>query len=156
MLSNCVLEKTLESPLNSKESKLAAPKGNQPWLFIARTVAEAPMLWPSDVKSQVIGESLDSGKDWGQEEKGVAEEEIVGWHRRLSGHEFEQTLEDSEGRGGLERCSPRGDKKSDTTKWLNSKNNKQHLTFSKRNPWYLWELWNDFKYCYQNECKKGF
>ena len=105
-----VLEKTLESPLNSKESKPADPKGNQPWIFIGRTVAEAPILWPSDVKSQLIGESLDSGKGWDQEEKGVAEEETVGWHRRLNAHEFEQTQEDSEGQGGLERCSPRGRK----------------------------------------------
>ena len=103
-----VLEKTLESPLNSKESKPADPKGNQPWIFIGKTVAEAPILWPSDVKSQLIGESLDSGKDWDQEEKWVAEEEMVGWHRRLNGHEFEQTLEDSEGQGGLERLQSTG------------------------------------------------
>ena len=109
-----VLEKTLKSPLNRKEGKPVDPKGNQPWIFIRRTVAEAPMLWPSNVKSQLVGESLDSGKDWDQE-KGVAEEEMVRWHHWLDGREFEQILEDSEGQGSLECCSPWGHKQSDLT-----------------------------------------
>ena len=89
-----VLEKTLESPLDSKEIKLVHAKGNQPWIFIGRTdaEAEAPILWPLDAKSWLIGKEHDAGKDWGQE-KGVTEDDMVGWHHQLSGHEFEQTLE---------------------------------------------------------------
>ena len=91
-----VLEKTLESPLNSKEIKPVNPKGNQPWLSIGCTdaEAEAPVLWPPDVKSQFMGKYLDTRKDWGQEEKGVTEDEMVGWHHWLSRYEFEKTLGD--------------------------------------------------------------
>ena len=80
MLLNVVLEKTLESPLESKEIKPVNPKGNQPWIYIGRTdaEAEAPMLWPPDVKIRLIGKDPDAGKDWGQEKKGVTEEEMVG------------------------------------------------------------------------------
>ena len=87
-----VLEKTLESPLNSKEMKPVNPKGNQPRIFIRRTdaKAEAPILWAPDAKGWLIGKDSDAGKDWGQKDKGVTEE-IVGWHHRLSGYEFEQT-----------------------------------------------------------------
>ena len=92
-----VLEKTLESPLDCKEIKPVNPKGNQPWIFIGRTDAEAPILWSPDSKNQLIGKDPDAGKDWRQKEKGAAEDEMVGWHHRLSGHEFEQTLGDSEG-----------------------------------------------------------
>ena len=86
-----VLQKTLGSPLDSKEVKLSSLKGNQSWIFIGRTdaEAEAPVHRPPDVKSQLIGKDLDAGKDWGQEEKGVTEDEMVGWHHWLSGHEFE-------------------------------------------------------------------
>ena len=99
MLSNSVLEKNLESPLDSQESKLVNPKGNQPWIFIERTdaEAEAPLLWPPDVNSWLIGKDPDLGKDWRQEEMGAAEDEMVGWHHQLNGREFEQTLGDSEG-----------------------------------------------------------
>ena len=85
-----VLEKTLESPLDSKEIQPVHPKGDQSWVFIERTDAEAktPILWPPDVKSWLIGKDPDSGKDWGQEEKGMTEDEMVGWHHRLKGHEF--------------------------------------------------------------------
>ena len=76
-----VLKKTLESPLDNKEIKLFNPKGNQPWILIWRTDAEALILWSLDVKSWLIGKDLDSGKDWGQEEKGVIEDEVVGWHQ---------------------------------------------------------------------------
>ena len=88
-----MLEKTLETPLDNKEIKLVSPKGNQPWMLIGRTddEAEAPVLWPPDVKSQLIGKDLAIGKDWGQEEKGVTQDEMVGWHHRLYGHEFEKT-----------------------------------------------------------------
>ena len=89
-----VLEKTLENPLDCKEIKSVNPKGNQSWLFIGRTDAEAetPMLWPPDVKNWLIGKDSDAGKDWRQEEKGATKDEIVRWHHRLNGHEFEQAL----------------------------------------------------------------
>ena len=89
-----VLENTLESPLDCKEIKLVNPKGNKSWIFIGRTDAEAetPILWSPDAKSQLVGKDTDAGQDWRQEEKGRAEDEMVGWHHQLSGHEFEQTL----------------------------------------------------------------
>ena len=85
-----VLEKTLESPLDCKEIQPVHPK-DQSWVFIGRTDAEAeiPILWPSHVKSWLIGKDLDAGRDWGQEEKGTTEDEMAGWHHRLDGHEFE-------------------------------------------------------------------
>ena len=86
-----VLENTLESPLDSKEIQLVHPKGNQSWIFIGRTDAEAggPVLWPPDAKNWFIWKDPDAGKDWRQEEKGTTEDEMVGWHHRLNGHEFE-------------------------------------------------------------------
>ena len=110
-----VLEKTLESLLDCKEIKLVNPKGNQSWILIGRTDAEAPILWPPDAKSRLIGKDTNAGKDWGQEEKRVAEDEMVGWHHRLNGNKFEQTLGDSEGQGGLVCCSPWGHKELDMT-----------------------------------------
>ena len=85
-----VLEKTLESPLDCKEIKPVNPKGDQPWIFIGRTDAEAevPILWLLDVKSWIIGKDPDAGKDWRQEEKGTTEDEMVGWHHWVNGHEF--------------------------------------------------------------------
>ena len=116
-----VLEKTLESPLNSK-IKPANSKGNQPWIFTAKTdaKAEAPIFWPPDVKGQLTGKDHDSGKDWGQGEKVATEDEMVGWHHWLNGHEFEQTPGDGKGQGRLVCCSPWGHKESDTTEWLNN------------------------------------
>ena len=86
-----VLEKSLESPLDCKEMQPVHPKGNQTWIFIGRTDAEAetPILWPSDAKNWLLGKDSDAGKDWRQEEKGTTEDEMVGWHHRLNGHEFE-------------------------------------------------------------------
>ena len=86
-----VLEKTLESPLNCKKIQPVHPKGDQSWVFIGRTDAEAetPILWPPDAKSQLTGKDPDAGRDWEQEEKGTTEDEMAGWHRRLDGHEFE-------------------------------------------------------------------
>ena len=110
-----VLEKTLENPLDSKEIKSVNPKGNQPWIFIGRTDAEVPILWPSDAKRWLIGKDSDAGKDWGQEEKGVTVDEMVRWHHWLNGHEFEQALGDSEGQGSLACCSPWGCKESNMT-----------------------------------------
>ena len=98
-----VLEKILESPLDCKEIKPVNPKGNQSWIFIGRTDAEAEttVLWPPDVKNWLIGKDPDTGKDWRQEEKGMTEGETVGWHHWLNGHEFEHTQGDSEGQGSL-------------------------------------------------------
>ena len=110
-----VLEKTLDNPSDSKEIKPANPKGNQSWTFIGRTDAEAPILWPPDVKSQLTGKYPDAGKDWRQKEKEVTEDEIVGQHHRLNGHEFGQTPGDGDGQGSLAHCSPWGRNESDTT-----------------------------------------
>ena len=116
-----VLEKTLESPLDCKEIQPVHPKGNQSWIFIGKTdaEAEAPILWPPDVKNWVIGKVPDAGKDWRQEEKGTTEDEMFGWHHRLDGHEFEQAPGDGDGQGSLACCSPWGHKESETTEWLN-------------------------------------
>ena len=90
-----VLEKSLESPLDCKDIKPVNPKGNQCWIVIGRTdaKAEAPILWPPDAKSRLIRKDPDAGKDWRQEEKGTTEDEMVGWHHRPDGHEFEQFQE---------------------------------------------------------------
>ena len=116
-----MLEKTLESPLHYKEIQPVSPKGNQPWIFIGRTDAEveAPILWPPDVKNWLIGKDSDAGKDWRREEKGTTEDEMVGWHHRLNGHEFEQAPGVDDGEGGLESCNPWGSKESDMTERLN-------------------------------------
>ena len=102
-----VLEKTFESPLDCKEIKPVHPNGNQSWIFIRRTDAEAetPILWPPDVKNWLIRKDPDAGKDW-RWEKGATEDEMVGWHHQLNGLEFEHTLGDSEGQGSLVCCSP--------------------------------------------------
>ena len=94
--------------MENKEIKPVDPKGNHSWIFSGRTSseAEAPILWPPNVKSWLIGKNPDSGKDWRQEEEGTTEDEIVGWYHWLSGHESEQTLGDGEGQGSLACCSP--------------------------------------------------
>ena len=124
---NVMLEKTLESPLDSKEIKPVNPKGNQSWIFTGRTEAEvkAPIFWPPDSKSWLIGKGPDTGKDWEQEEEWVTEDEMVGWHHRLNGHEFESTPVDSEGQGSLVCCSLWSHKGSYTTEWLNNNNKKK-------------------------------
>ena len=116
-----VLEKTLESPLDCKETQPVHPKGNQSWVFIGRTDAEAetPLLRPPDGKSWLIGKDLDPGKDWGQEENGTTEDEMVGWHHWLSGPEFGWTPGVGNGQGGLACCGPWGRKELDTTERLN-------------------------------------
>ena len=108
--------------MDSKELKPVDLKGNQPWIFIGRTdaEAEAPMLWPPDVKSWLIGKDPDSRKDSRQEEKGMTEDEMVGWYHRLNGHEFEQTLWVGEGQGSLVCCSPWGCKELEMTEVLNN------------------------------------
>ena len=97
------LEKTLESPLDCKEIKPVNPKGYQAWIFIGRTDAEVetPILWPPDAKSQISRKDPDVGKDWRQEETGMTEDMVVGWHHWLNGYEFEQTLGDGEGQRSL-------------------------------------------------------
>ena len=111
----------LES-LDCKEINPVDPKGNQPWIFIGRTDAETPIFWPPDVRSWFIGKDPDAGKDWGQEEKRATENELVGWHHWLNGHDFEQTLGDSEGQRSLVWCSPWGHKELDTTEQMNTNN----------------------------------
>ena len=114
--------KILESPLDCEEIKSVYPKGNKFWTFIGRTdaEAEAPILWPPDVKS--IRKDLDPGKDWRQQEKGMTEEEMIGWHHQLNGHEFEQAPGDGKKHGSLSCCSPWGHKESDITERLDNNN----------------------------------
>ena len=111
---------SLESPLDYKGLKPAHPKGNQPRIFIGRTdsEAEAPILWPPDAKSWLIRKDPDTGKDWRHKNKGMTEDEMVGWHHWLSGHVFEQALGDGDGQGELVCCSPWSGKESDTTEQL--------------------------------------
>ena len=116
-----LLEKTLEGPLDCKEIQPVNPKGNQSWIFIQRTDAEAemPILWPPDAKNQLIGKDLDVGKDLRWEEKGMAEDEMVGWHHWLNGHEFEEAPGVVDGQGSLECCGLWDLKELDTSEWLN-------------------------------------
>ena len=115
-----LLEKTLESPLDCKEIQPAHTKGDKSWVFIGRTdvEAETPTLWPPDTKSWLIRKDPDAGRDWGQEEKGITEDEMAGWHHWLDGHEFKETLEVGDGQGGLACCDSWGRKESDTTEQL--------------------------------------
>ena len=110
-----VLMKTLESPLDSKEIKPVHSTGNQLWIFIGRTDAEAPVLQLPDLNSQLFGKDPDAGRDWGQEEKQVAEDEVLRKHHWLSGCEFEETLGDSGGQRSLVCWGPNGFKESDMT-----------------------------------------
>ena len=105
----------LKSPLENKEKRPVNLKGNQPWILIGRTDAEALIIWPPDANSWLIEKDPDAGKDWGQEEKRAKEDEMVGWHHRFNGHETGQTLGDGEGQGGLECCSSWSSKELDTT-----------------------------------------
>ena len=119
MLLNCGVGEDSWESLDCKEIQPVHPKGNQSWIFIGRTDAEAEalILWPPDIKSQLIGKDADGGKDWRQEEKGTTEDEMVGWHHRLDGHEFEQALGVGDGQGSLVCCS-HGVAKSQT--WLSN------------------------------------
>ena len=117
MFLNCGVEKTFKSLLDCKEIQLVNSKGNQPWIFFRRTdaKAKAPIFWLSDAKSQLTEKDPDAGKDRGQKEKGETENEMVGWHHPLNGHESEQSPGDDEGQGNLACCSPWCCKESDTT-----------------------------------------
>ena len=124
-----VLEKTLESPSDCKEIQPVHPRGDQSWIFTGRTDAEdeASVLCPCDAKKWPFRKYPDAGKDWRWEEKGATEDEMVGWHHWLNGHEFEQAPEDGEGQGSLVCCSPWGCKESDTTYQLKYNNKKEKL-----------------------------
>ena len=124
-----VLEKTLESPLDSKEIQPVHPKGDQSWVFIGRTdvEGETPVLWPPDSKSWLTGKDPDSGNDWRQEEKGMTEDEMVGWHHRFNGCGFGWAPGVGDGQGGLAYCSSWHCKELDMTEWLN---------------------WTELKWCY--------
>ena len=116
-----VLEKMLKSPLYCKEIQPVYPKGDQSWVFTGRTnvEAETPVLWLPDVRSWLIWKDPDAVKDWGHEEKGMTEDEMVGWHHWLNGHGFGWTLGVGDGQGGLAFCSSWGCREWDTTEWLN-------------------------------------
>ena len=116
-----VLEKTLESPLDCKEIQPVHSKGEQPWDFFGRNdaKAETPVLWPPHVKSWITGKVSDDGRDWRQEEKGMTEDEVAGWHHRLDEHEFGWTPGVGDGQGGLVCCESWGHKETDTTERLN-------------------------------------
>ena len=116
-----VLQNTLESPLNCKEIKPVNPIGNQSWIFLGRTDDEAAtvILWSPDAKYWLTGKDPDAGKDWRWEEKGLTEDEMVGWHHWLNGHEFKQALRVGDGQGSLACCSPWDGKELNTTERLN-------------------------------------
>ena len=138
----------LELDQTTRCHSLVNPKGNQSWIFLRRTDAEAETstFWPPDVKSQLIGRDPGAGKYWRREEKGATEDEMVGWHHRLNGHEFEQTPGDGEGQGGLACCSPWGRRESDTTEQLNNnqsnvrkqRGTKEPLIENERGKWKSW------------------
>ena len=151
------------------------PKVNQSWIFSGWTdaEAEAPILWPPDIKSWLIRKDPDAGKDGRQEEKGTTEDEMVGWHYWLNGHEFEQGPGDGEGQGGLECCSSWGGKESNITEWLNNKNkiphttkhtlpplfNSEYLPKRKKNMWppaheWIRKLWYIYTMEYYSDIKK--
>ena len=115
MLLNCGVGEDSESPLDCKKIKPVNPKGNQSWIFIGRTdaEAEAPIIWPSDVKNWLFGKDPDTGKDWRQEEKGMTEDKTVGWHNQLDGCKF------GDRQGSLACCSPWSCKESDITEQMN-------------------------------------
>ena len=157
MLWTVVLEKTLESPLDCKEIQPVHSKGDQSWVFIGRTDAnaETPIFWLPDEKSWLICKDPDAGKDWGQEEKGTTEDEMIGWHHRLNGHEFEWTPRVGDGQGGLVCCSPWGRKELDTTEqpnwteWIQSftKCYGQYANHSDKHVYFLlFRIWIHFNY----------
>ena len=121
MLWTVVLKKILESPLDCKGIQPVHPKREESWVFIGGidVEAETPILWPPDGKNWLLGKDSDAGKDWKQEEQGITEDEMVGLHHQLSGHEFEQAPGVGDGQGNLACCSPWGCKESDMTEWLN-------------------------------------
>ena len=116
-----MFEKTLESPLDCKEIQPVHPKGDQSWVFIGRAdvEAETPIFWPLHAKSWLIGKDPDAGRDWGQGQKGMTEDEMTGWHHWLDAHEFGWAPGVGDGQGGLACCDSWGHKESDMTERLN-------------------------------------
>ena len=112
-------KKTLESPLDCKEMKPVHPKGNQSWIFTGRAEAETPIIWPPDAKKWLIVKDPDAGEDWRQEERETIEDEMVRWHHRVDGHEFEQAPGVGDGQGSLVFCSSWCCKELDRIEWLN-------------------------------------
>ena len=150
MLLNLVLEKILEVPWDWLGLiQPISPKGDQSWIFIVRTDAETPNLWPTDVKNWLIGKDPDAEKDWRHEEKGMTEDEVVRWHHQLNGHEFEQTPGVGDEQRGLACCSPWGHKESDTTDWTEQNVHRQTLSFyAILNSGYFELLWiSQIKWC---------
>ena len=140
-----MLEKTLESPLDCKEIWPVHSKGDQSWMFIGRTDAnaETPILWPPHVKGWLIGKDSDAGRDWGQERKGTTEDEMAGWHHRLNGHEFEWTLGVSNGQGGLACCNSWGRRVEHN--WVTELNWTECLNqFTHRHT-----VWKNLKICFE-------
>ena len=131
MLLNCGVGEDSWQFLDCKEIQPVNHKGNQSWIFVGRTDAEAkvPILWPPDVKNWLLSKDLDAGKDWRQEEKGTAEDEMFGWLHRFDGHELEQALGVGDGQGSLACCSPWGGKELDMTEQLNRTDTNQSLKF---------------------------
>ena len=121
MLLNCGIGKDSWESLDCKEIQPVHPKGDQSWVFIGKTdvETETPIFWPPDAKNWLIWKDPDAGKDWGQEEKGMTEDEMVGWHHQLNGHGFRWTPGVGDGQGGLACCGSWGHKESDMTEWLN-------------------------------------
>ena len=117
--------------LDNKEVKSVNPEGNQPWILIGRTDAEAEVLilWPPDVKHWLIGKYTDTGKDWGQKEKGAKEDEMFGLHHWLNEHELEQTLGDDEGQGRLACCTPWDHKELDVIERLSNNHHHRELIY---------------------------
>ena len=130
----------LKSPMDCKEIQPVHSKEDQSWVFFGRNdaKAETPVLWPPHAKSWLIGKDPDAGRDWGQEEKGMTEDEMAGWHHRLDGHEFEWTPGVGDGQGGLACCDSRGRKESDTTERLNWTDWTE--TSMKRETWMWWDI----------------
>ena len=125
-----MLEKTLESPLDCKEIQPVHSKGDQPWVFGRNDAkAETPVLWPPHANSWLIGKGSDAGRDWGQEEKGMTEDEMAGWHHWFDGREFEWTPGVGDGQGVLACCNSWGHKQSDTTEWLKWTELNTYFTF---------------------------
>ena len=137
MLLDCGVREDSESLLDCKEIQPVHPKENQSWIFIGRTdaEAEAPVLWPPDSNNWLIGKDPEAGKDWRQEEKGMTEDEMVGWHHWLNGHEFEQAPGVGDRQGGLVCCSPWSCKKSDMTEQLNWTKLQMVILFIWYEPW---------------------
>ena len=139
MLLNCDVGKDSWESLGLQEIQPVHSKGDQSLIFIGRTdvEAETPILWPPDAKNWLIGKDPNAGKDWRQEEKGTTEDEMVGWHHWLNGHEFEQVSGVGDGQGSLTCCSPWGHKESDMTERLNPTDG---AYLNLRNPWKIpWE-----------------